>query len=78
MILNQLIPDVKVGLALVGPDTPPLPPSPEPRKPQVKLGGKISIFTLVARNFHINGKIFSHWWQDVFKDVNEITGKFLS
>ena len=31
------MPEVKVGLALVGPDTPPLPPSPEPRNPQVKL-----------------------------------------
>ena len=32
-----MMPEVKVGLALVGPDTPPLPPSPEPRNPQVKL-----------------------------------------
>ena len=40
-ILNQLMPEVEVGAALVGPDTPPFPPSPEPRKPQVKLDGEI-------------------------------------
>ena len=55
---------MKVGLALVGPDTPPLPPSPEPRKPHVKLdenggnlGGKYSFhFQLSERE-----SIFSRW-----------------
>ena len=37
IIIAIMMPEVKVGLALVGPDTPPLPPSPEPRNPQVKL-----------------------------------------
>ena len=52
-------PEVKVGSAAVGPETPPFPPSPEPRKPQVKLDGEIFLKCF---------KSFSH----VLKSVKEI------
>ena len=67
------MPEVKVGLALVGPDTPPLPPSPEPRNPQVKLDSgypkKVSKVTSVFQcksdlyyyhNFFIETRLKDH------------------